>query len=85
MSGGEQQRVAVARAWAKDPPLLLADEPTGNLDEDSAAGILDLLFGADGVSRGRTVVVVTHDADVAARAERVLRVEHRTVHPAPRL
>jgi putative ABC transport system ATP-binding protein len=80
LSGGEQQRVAVARAWAKDPPLLLADEPTGNLDEEAGRQVLDLLLGADGLGAGRTVLVATHDAEVAARAERRLRIEHRRVH-----
>jgi putative ABC transport system ATP-binding protein len=79
LSGGEQQRVAVARAWAKDPPLLLADEPTGNLDEDSGRAVLELLLPAGGSSPGRTVIVATHDAEVAARAGRVLRIEHRAV------
>jgi putative ABC transport system ATP-binding protein len=86
LSGGEQQRVAVARAWAKDPPLLLADEPTGNLDEESGGQVLDLLFGrasgGRGAAAGRTTVVVTHDADVAARADRSLRLHAHRVDPA---
>jgi putative ABC transport system ATP-binding protein len=85
LSGGEQQRVAVARAWAKDPPLLLADEPTGNLDEESGGQVLDLLFGRGsggrGAAEGRTTVVVTHDADVAARADRSLRLHAHRVDP----
>ncbi|HEX4934613.1 MAG TPA: ABC transporter ATP-binding protein [Gemmatimonadaceae bacterium] len=70
LSGGQQQRVAVARALANDPPLLLADEPTGNLDSRTAAALLDLLVGL--TASGRSVVMVTHDP--SAR-----RVAHRTV------
>jgi putative ABC transport system ATP-binding protein len=70
---GERQRMAIARALANDPVLLLlADEPTGNLDSHSAGEVLDL-FDRLHVARGMTLVVVTHGADVAARAQRVLR------------
>ena len=71
LSGGEEQRVAVARALANDPGLILADEPTGELDSANSQAILDLLEGLHRRSRA-TVVVVTHDAAVAARAERHL-------------
>ena len=73
LSGGEQQRVAIARALANDPHVLLADEPTGNLDSTTGEEIMDLLLSLSGDERRRTVIVVTHDAEVAARAERVIR------------
>jgi putative ABC transport system ATP-binding protein len=71
MSGGEQQRVALARAAAPRPQVLLADEPTGNLDSSTGAGIIDLLFGL--VERhGGTLVLVTHDPELARRCARTV-------------
>jgi putative ABC transport system ATP-binding protein len=71
LSGGEQPRVALARAVALDPPLLLADEPTGNLDSATGAAIIDLLFALN-QDRRSTLVLVTHDAALAERADRVV-------------
>ncbi len=73
LSGGEQQRVAIARAIAHSPTLVLADEPTGNLDEETESNILDLLKQLNDL-QGTTLLVATHSADVAARADRVLRI-----------
>jgi len=73
LSGGQRQRVAIARALVTRPPLLLADEPTGNLDSTSSADIFSLL--AQLHSDGLTLVTITHDPRIAARAERVLQVE----------
>jgi len=71
LSGGEQQRVALARAVALDPPLLLADEPTGNLDSATGGAIIELLFTLNR-ERGSTLLLVTHDAALAERADRVV-------------
>jgi putative ABC transport system ATP-binding protein len=82
LSGGEQQRVAVARALVQDPPLLLADEPTGNLDDQSGRSVMALL---DRVTRGRgrTLVLVTHSAPLAASADRVFAIEAGQLVPLP--
>jgi len=80
LSGGERQRVAVARALALDPPLLLADEPTGTLDSAAGTAVIELLRGA-AAERGAGVVIATHDERVAARADIVLRMEDGRLAP----
>ncbi|MFJ6654270.1 ABC transporter ATP-binding protein [Microbacterium sp. NPDC091313] len=72
LSGGQQQRVAVARALVADPTMILADEPTGNLDSVSTADVLELFDELH--AAGRTIVLITHEPEVGARAERLLRV-----------
>jgi putative ABC transport system ATP-binding protein len=78
LSGGQQQRVAIARALVKEPTVLLADEPTGNLDEETRDEIMDLLEGL-WRDRGLTLIVVTHDTAVARRAQRRLNIKHGVV------
>jgi len=71
LSGGQQQRVAVARALVTEPDLLLADEPTGNLDSRSSADVLGMLDALH--KTGRTIILITHEHDVAEAAERIMR------------
>ena len=77
LSGGQQQRVAIARALAADPPLLIGDEPTGNLDTQTAAEMFDLLQRLN--AEGSTVLYVTHDRDLAARAHRIVTIRDGVV------
>jgi putative ABC transport system ATP-binding protein len=81
LSGGEQQRVALARALAPDPAILVADEPTGNLDETTGKQIVDLLFTKH-AERGMTLVLVTHDAGLARRCDRVVRLRSGRIDAA---
>ena len=84
LSGGEQQRVALARALAPNPSILVADEPTGNLDEESGRSIIELMFALKR-ERGSTLVLVTHDNALAARCDRTIRLRSGQIidrHPA---
>jgi putative ABC transport system ATP-binding protein len=82
LSGGERQRVAIARALANDPPIVLADEPTGRLDSTNSGQVMDLLEGLQ-ATKGVTLVVVTHDPNVSARADRVLHMLDGRVADGP--
>lgn len=78
LSGGEQQRVSLARAFANRPKILFADEPTGNLDADTSATVVELLFELNREA-GTTLVLVTHDLELAAKTQRVVRIKGGTV------
>jgi putative ABC transport system ATP-binding protein len=82
LSGGEQQRVALARALAPNPSILVADEPTGNLDEDTGRQVIELMF-AGHVQRGTTLILVTHDNTLAQRCDRIVRLRSGHIENAP--
>ena len=78
LSGGEQQRIALARAFINKPKILFCDEPTGNLDGETAANMIELVFGLNR-ERGTTLVLVTHDLDLAQRCQRIIRLKNGSV------
>lgn len=80
LSGGQQQRVAIARSLANDPPLLVADEPTGNLDSRTAEQVIDLF--SELARAGKTILMVTHDQDIARRGSRIVTVSEGRIMPA---
>ena len=80
LSGGEQQRVGLARAFINQPKILFADEPTGNLDAETGALVIESLFSLN-AAHATTLVIVTHDADLAARAQRVIRLKAGAITP----
>jgi putative ABC transport system ATP-binding protein len=82
LSGGEQQRVALARALAPRPSLMIADEPTGNLDETTGRAIIDMMFDLP-ARRGATLALVTHDAALASRCDRVIRMRSGRIEEEP--
>jgi putative ABC transport system ATP-binding protein len=82
LSGGEQQRVALARALAPEPAILVADEPTGNLDETTGSSIVDLLFRLKD-RKGATLVLVTHDLSLVRRCDRMVRIRSGVIEDAP--
>ena len=84
MSGGQQQRVAIARALANEPSIVLADEPTGNLDTKASAEIVSLMKGLNR-EKGTTFVVVTHDLEVAREADRILRIRDGKLYEVDKL
>jgi putative ABC transport system ATP-binding protein len=71
LSGGQQQRAAIARSLANDPPIVLADEPTGNLDSETSVAVAELFHGL--IGQGKTLLIVTHDDKLASRAHRVIQ------------
>lgn len=73
LSGGQQQRAAIARALANDPPIVLADEPTGNLDSETSAAVAEVFHGL--IGQRKTLLIVTHDANLASRAHRVIQLK----------